>query len=99
MPTTHAEKTEKTIDTVPTVDATPPAAVPKSKTITLKLNTNVITTLVLVVLVIISVSQAFELSNLKKAIAGGEVQAATTSATSTGSAANLNDLPEMVGGC
>ncbi len=75
----------------------------KSKSVTLKINGNVITIVVLVVLLFISVTQAFALGNLKEKISTGEVQAATTStSSSSGSSAtpaNLQDLPSMVGGC
>lgn len=69
------------------------------KTITIKINTNVVTIFVLVILLGISVTQAFELSSLRDKISTGEVKAVTTSTVSTSQSSNLNDLPDMVGGC
>lgn len=71
----------------------------KEKTITIKINTNVVTIFVLVILLGVSVTQAFELSSLRDKISAGEVKAATTSTVSTSQSSNLNDLPDMVGGC
>lgn len=76
----------------------------KAKTITLKINSNVIMVAVLIILVVVSVGQAAELSSLKEKIVTGEVQAATTSSSSSSSGtgstpANLQNLPSMVGGC
>ena len=75
----------------------------KSGTIVLKINSNVITIIVLLVFVFISVVQAFELGNIKEKISAGEINAATTGASSSASdsstPANLKDLPSMVGGC
>ena len=65
--------------------------------------------LVLGILVIISVVQSFQLYGLKEKIADGELSLsssssstglATSSGKETGSLpANLQNLPEMVGGC
>ncbi|MBU0613505.1 hypothetical protein KKB10_05875 [Patescibacteria group bacterium] len=81
----------------------------KEKVITLKVNSNLITIVALFILIIISIAQATQLNFLKNKISAGEVQAATTSATTNSSksttsgttspATNLNDLPDMVGGC
>ena len=62
-----------------------------------------IITIVLAVLVVISVVQAVEINSLKTSISTGNI--ATVSAntpSSSGSAAapsNIQNLPEMVGGC
>lgn len=75
----------------------------KTKSITLKINGNVVTVVVLVILIFVSVTQAIELGNLKEKIVTGEAQAATsgTSSSTDGSTtpANLQNLPSMVGGC
>lgn len=76
----------------------------KAKTITLKINSNVIMVAVLIILVVVSIGQAAELGSLKEKIVTGEVQAATTSSSSSSSGtgstpANLQNLPSMVGGC
>jgi len=80
--------------------------VKKEKIITLRFNSSFIIIAVLVILVAVSVVQAIELNTLKSKISTGEVQAATTSSTgsATGSSGstqstNLQDLPQMVGGC
>ncbi len=73
------------------------------------MNKNTLVAVVLGVLVLISLVQAFQLSGLKNSFAGG----ATVKTTSTGQAvanspapsaapqlpANINNLPDMVGGC
>lgn len=77
----------------------------KEKVVTLKINSNLITVFALFILVIISVAQATQLNSLKNKISAGEVQAATTSTTTNSSAgttsqpSNLQNLPDMVGGC
>lgn len=75
----------------------------KKKSVTLKINGNVIMVAILIILIFTSVIQAVELSDLKGKVLAGEVQAATTgSSSSSGSSstpANLQDLPAMVGGC
>lgn len=77
--------------------------VKKTKSITFKINSNVIMVFVLIILMIVSVAQAVELGNLKEKISTGEVKAATTgtdsSSGSSSTPANLKDLPSMVGGC
>lgn len=63
-----------------------------------------IVTIVLGVLVLIAAVQAYQFSELKTKLAGGAVGVSTTSApSSSGSGAqlpsNLQNLPQMVGGC
>lgn len=75
----------------------------KTKTVTFKINSNVIMVAILIILIFTSVIQAVELSGLKGKVIAGEVQAATTdsggSSGSSSTPANLQDLPSMVGGC
>ena len=76
----------------------------KQKTITFKINADVLVIIVLVILLTVSVAQAVELGNLKDKISSGGVKAATTNTSGTSSGgssqpANLQDLPSMVGGC
>lgn len=74
-------------------------SIKNEKVITLKINRNLITTIALVVLVVISIAQAVQLNTLKNRISAGEVQAATTSSAQDSSSTNLQNLPDMVGGC
>lgn len=74
------------------------------------MNKNLIIAIVLVVLIVISVVQAIQLGSLKTKIGSSgvtaKVAASTTNPTVTSGnnqqvnvPSNLNDLPEMVGGC
>lgn len=62
-----------------------------------------IVTIILGVLVLIAAVQAYQFSELKTKLAGGSVPVATVSAPSSGNApqvpSNLQNLPQMVGGC
>ena len=61
-----------------------------------------IITIVLAVLVVISVVQAVEINSLKTSISTGGIATVSANAPSAGSAAvpsNIQNLPEMVGGC
>ena len=67
---------------------------------------NVLITVVLVVLVLISVVQAVQLYNLKSEAAGGRISLGSSSQSAplqsgqgVSSEKNLQNLPQMVGGC
>ena len=69
------------------------------------MNKNTIIVIVLAVLVLIAAVQAVELNQLKAKIVSNDIStsAVTTKTSSSGSGAslpsNLNNLPQMVGGC
>ncbi len=67
------------------------------------MNKDMIIAIVLGILVVISVVQAIQLNNLKDNIATGGVATVSANSPVQGSGAglpsNLQNLPEMVGGC
>lgn len=71
------------------------------------MNKNVVVAIVLGVLVLIAAVQSFQLVGLKTKLAGGAVQTAGAPAPAAASGhaggaqvpANLQNLPQMVGGC
>lgn len=73
----------------------------KERTVTIKLNNKTLMSVALVVLIVVSFAQAIELNTLEDKISSDEVQAATTSTVTsgTGQSTNLQELPDMVGGC
>ncbi|MEK6891570.1 MAG: hypothetical protein AABX25_00125 [Nanoarchaeota archaeon] len=65
------------------------------------MNRNVIIVIVLVVLVLLTAVQAVQLSSLKSSISTGKVNVGSVPAAGSArsGATDINNLPDMVGGC
>ncbi|MEM3154571.1 MAG: hypothetical protein QW165_03350 [Candidatus Woesearchaeota archaeon] len=67
------------------------------------MNKNVVIAIVLGALVLIAGVQAFQLFSLKEKLASGQISTSAPTASGSGGSpqlpSNLQNLPEMVGGC